>query len=316
MKISVIIPIYNVSRYIERCLISALNQTYSDIEYVLVNDATPDDSMTIVESLIRNHPRKENVVIVSHEQNQGLSAARNTGIRHATGVYIFFLDSDDELPLDSIENLTFPFKSKNPDFVIGELEVVGSNRADFPRLRLSDNSYCRDEKIMHHFLCRNWYEMAWNKLIKKTLFAESNCWFYEGILHEDNLWSFQLALRAQSMVAIKKKTYIYHIQNQSITQKKTKKNIDSLYSVISEMICISQKENLLDKYEELVDYLDNLRIYYMKSLCKSNFDKVFIHQQIDRIDKLFQMSIRKKRNPSMNNLLKDKMLSYWINLTK
>ncbi len=90
MKVSIIIPVYNVAKYIERCLLSVLNQTWQDLEVILVNDCTPDNSMEIAGKVIALHPRGAMVKCLEHEKNRGQSAARNTGIRVATGDYLLF----------------------------------------------------------------------------------------------------------------------------------------------------------------------------------------------------------------------------------
>lgn len=90
MKVSVIIPVYNVSKYIERCLLSVLNQTWEDLEIILVDDCTPDNSMELAATVIASHSRGNEVRSLVHDENKGLSAARNTGIRDATGDYVYF----------------------------------------------------------------------------------------------------------------------------------------------------------------------------------------------------------------------------------
>ena len=97
MKVSIIIPVYNVSLYIERCIKSVMSQTYQDIECILVNDATPDDSIAIAERLIADYNGTIQFRILNHEHNKGQSTARNTGIDASTGDYLYFLDSDDEI---------------------------------------------------------------------------------------------------------------------------------------------------------------------------------------------------------------------------
>ena len=98
MKVSIIIPVYNVSAYIERCVKSVMKQTYSgDIECILVNDATPDDSIDIAKRLIADYNGPIQFRILNHEHNKGFSATRNTGIDAATGDYLYFFDSDDEI---------------------------------------------------------------------------------------------------------------------------------------------------------------------------------------------------------------------------
>ena len=120
IKVSIIIPIYNVEPYIERCIISVLNQSYKNIEIIIINDCTPDKSIELINKLLNNkYSSTENIHILNHEKNKGLSAARNTGIMNATGDYLYFLDSDDSITHDCIEVLVNAL-SLNIDFVIGD----------------------------------------------------------------------------------------------------------------------------------------------------------------------------------------------------
>ncbi len=95
-KVSIIVPIYNVEKYIERCAVSLFEQDFEDIEYIFVNDCTPDNSVEILEKVIEKYPnRKSHLKIVHHKENKGLGSARNTGLEQATGNYILHIDSDD-----------------------------------------------------------------------------------------------------------------------------------------------------------------------------------------------------------------------------
>jgi glycosyltransferase involved in cell wall biosynthesis len=307
-KISIIIPVYNVEASIERCLLSALNQSYPDIEYVLVDDATPDHSMKMAVEMIDNHPRKNTVKIVHHPENRGLSAARNTGVKHATGNYVFFLDSDDEMTPDCIETLVQSVNQQEVDFVIGETEVTGNKRKAYPPLDLKNGIYQGNDFVLKSFLKRQWYEMAWNKLIRRSIFTEKHCWFEEGIVHEDTLWSFQLALIAQSMTVTQAQTYIYHIQSNSITQKKSKRNIESFYFVLKRIICLSVENNLFDHQKAIFDYLGRLRIFFLKMLVKNNFEAGYVREQTVQLDKLFTQYVWTKKKKSLLVRLKERII--------
>ena len=121
MKVSIIIPVYNVSAYIERCIKSVMNQTYNDIECIIVDDATPDDSIVKCEQMIVAYDGPIRFSILHHQQNRGLSAARNTGTEVATGEFLYYLDSDDEITLDCIETLMKPMIEDN------SIELVQGN---------------------------------------------------------------------------------------------------------------------------------------------------------------------------------------------
>ena len=158
MKVSIIIPLYNVSLYIERCLNSILKQSYQNIECIIVDDASPDDSIKKVHDWLR---RNDNILytnIITHSFNKGLSAARNTGIKHSTGDYIYFLDSDDELTENSIEMLVSYLESGDYDIVIGELITVGANRKKYSPLLFPDKYILNKSQIIQSFLQREWYE--------------------------------------------------------------------------------------------------------------------------------------------------------------
>ena len=286
LKVSIIIPVYNVSQYIERCLLSVIKQTYKDIEIVLVYDASPDDSMLKVQKIIALHP-EDHITVVTHEKNKGLSAARNSGVKVASGDYLFFLDSDDAIPNDAIKLLTDKVIQHHVDLVVGGIEIIGSSSKKFPSLKLSDEKVLHTSDVLNSFLRKEWYEMACNKLIKRDLFFQKGCWFQEGIVHEDNLWSFQIAQCCHSMAVCKQSTYFYYIQPQSITQKKTERNFDSLCFVIKNMLessCLIQDK---ESRSLLCNYLWKLKIYCLKNLLKSDLSKDYIDKIYERLRLLY-----------------------------
>ena len=237
MKVSIIIPIYNVAPYIERCLLSVLNQTYHNIEIILIDDCGTDNSMNIARRVIDKHPNSHLVTIKEHEHNKGLSAARNTGIDTAIGDYIYFLDSDDEISENCIEKLLKSAIENNCDFVIGDYVAIGEH-ALLPLLNLSKNLNSNRD-ILYHYKSSNWYPMAVNKLVNRKFMLNNHLYFEEGIIHEDELWSFKLACSAKSMNVVTDKTYLYHIRKNSIMGSiKNKNNIEK--SNLSKKIIIEQ----------------------------------------------------------------------------
>ena len=143
MKISIIVPVYNVEEYIEDCLRSITAQTYKgEVECIIVDDCTPDSSCTIIEKFISKYAGNIQFKLLHHEKNRGLSAARNTGIDATTGEYIYFLDSDDEITPNCIELLAEPLKKEKYDFVIGDYKTVGSE-TKFPPLLLKEGEITR-----------------------------------------------------------------------------------------------------------------------------------------------------------------------------
>ncbi len=211
--VSVIIPVYNVDQYIERCVLSIMNQACKDvkIECILVDDCTPDNSIAIAQKVIDSYVGRTEILfkIVKHEKNQGLSAARNTGMLNATGDYLFFIDSDDYIYDDCIEKL-FDVIRKYPD-----VEVVKGNHSGSIVI---DVAKIPSGPIDNDMLLRLLYMgiipvMAWNTLIKRSLLQKCNVTFMPGLVHEDNLWTFQLFRHVSSFVFVPDMTYYYEENN-------------------------------------------------------------------------------------------------------
>jgi glycosyltransferase involved in cell wall biosynthesis len=258
MKASLIIPVYNVEPYIERCLLSALNQTYEDIEIILVDDCGQDKSMEIANQVIQNHKNGHKTTVLKHHRNQGLSEARNTGIKAATGDYVYFLDSDDEIFLYTIETLVDLAIKYNPDLVIGN--VSATNAVIDYSLKIKDMEFIEgNTKILSLFSQSKWSEMACNRLINREFIIRNDLRFYTGIYHEDVLWSFQLTAKTNSIAISFVPTYIYHIRENSISQNQIKKNMDDLVFITKQIRCIIQSnKNCIDNIDVLV-YYENLK---------------------------------------------------------
>lgn len=314
MKVSIIIPIYNVSAYIERCLHSVFNQTYQNIECILIDDASPDNSIEIAEELIKKESKKD-IQIIRHPVNRGLGAARNSGIKASSGDYLFFLDSDDEISLNCIELLINSFRNEDIDLALGEIKVIGNKRSLYPPLLLKDGIYRGN--TLDLFLTKQWYEMACNKLIKRSiLIEEDNLFFNEDILHEDTLWSFHVAQKINSLSITKEETYHYYIQKNSITQKKTERNIQSFYLIIKEIVNFSDKNSIFTSQKNIFFYLEGLRIYYLKNLLNSNLSFPVIISYKNKLNLIFREKVWPHKNKNWSVLLKETILSFLIKMKR
>lgn len=265
MKVSVIIPVYNVAKYIERCLLSVLNQTWQNLEIILVDDCSPDNSMEIAREVIVSHTRGEMVKCLAHEKNGGLSVARNTGISIATGDYLYFLDSDDYIPETSIELLATTASQKLPDFVIGNYEVTGAERWA-PPLFLKTGFYDGNAMILSDYAHEKWYVMAWNKLVNRNYLLLNKLYFKEGIVHEDDLWSFKLACTSQSMAVVNTTTYYYCMQPDSIMRAPSLRNLECRVLVLG---------YIFEFIRENIDLRSNRQIYiFFETLKAKYFDRI------------------------------------------
>ena len=238
MKVSIIIPVYNVEPYVERCLQSVMLQTYNDlIECLIVDDCGTDRSMDVVERIVDAYHGPIRFKIIHHERNRGLSAARNTGMAAATGDYLFFLDSDDEISVNCIEKLTSPLKEEQFDLVVGNIRTIGDEKVRLAvNLKLSDGFVLYGEQVLETYR-KGWNMIAPNKLYRTAFIREHGLQFKEGLIHEDELWSFQVACLAQSLRAVNQLTYIYYIRDNSITTSMNakKKQHEALKIIVEDM---------------------------------------------------------------------------------
>ncbi len=245
MKISVIIPVYNVAPYIAACLQSVMRQTtQAALECILVDDCGPDNSMEVVNETLKSYKGPVDFKIVRHTQNRGLSAARNTGLAAATGDYIYFLDSDDEITPDCIERLSAPLQKESYDLTIGECRIEGGSLPGVA-LQLPEGTILRDREILHAYRLQQWYMMSVNKLYRTAFLRSNALQFKEGILHEDELWSFQIASLATSLAVITHETYIYKLRQGSITTNTVSpKSLSSLNTILTEMTLFAHTHSL------------------------------------------------------------------------
>ncbi len=331
IKVSVIIPVYDVSDYIERCMRSVINQTYGNIECIIVDDATPDDSIVKCERLIEeyndnlNHNLNENrnlddggrirFKIVHHERNRGLSAARNTGTNVATGDYIFYLDSDDEITDDCIEKLVRPVENdKTIEMVVGNyMNDSHGNKISRKQQEKDLNSH---ETIREFYFCqKGFYVNAWNKLVKKAFIERHQINFKEGVLWEDNLWTFYLLKYISHLYIISAATYLHYKTPHSITAEKDREKKVHHWKLVYEEIaqnftegewgkeakfyikylCIQFLRN--QKNQELCQvsrpylkalyddhYIKEFLFYYIViSLSKSSMGRAFLHYSVNKL---------------------------------
>lgn len=256
-KISVIIPVYKVEQYIEKCLLSVINQTYKEkFECLIINDATPDNSMTIANRVINNTPANICFRVINHEKNNGLSEARNTGIKHSQGTYIYFLDSDDFLEPDCLEKFSNILKEfPEVEFIQGSAKTKIANY---------DLSYIEDlpqytnnkEWIKTTFLKRVLFPVtSWNRLVKKSFIIEHKLYFKKGIIHEDEHWNFYICKYLNSMAFCKENTYNYVVREGSIMTTSNSKSIQSWLLILDDFITdidsVCKKEQIKLIFERL-----------------------------------------------------------------
>lgn len=208
--ISVIIPIYGVEKYIEKCVRSLFDQTLKDIEFIFVNDCTRDRSIDILEKLIKEYGYEERIKIIHHSTNLGLPAARNSGLKEANGIYIFHCDSDDFLELDALEQFYMTAIKDNADIVWSDFYLSFEKNERYmsqnPKyLNFEDNPYL----LLKLMLGGNLKYNVWNKLIKKSIYTDNNLIFPEGRGMGEDMTIIKCFVHANKLSYLPQATYHY-----------------------------------------------------------------------------------------------------------
>lgn len=245
MKISIIIPVYNVERYLAECLDSCINQTLEDIEIICVDDASPDNSIKILEEYQQKDSR---IKIIRHEKNRNLGGARNTGLENATGEYIWFVDSDDYIDTKACQILYDAIKEFDVDMLcFSALQFVDTNEN---RKFIYNKDYHQGVQINTVYHPKtNWKEIhfsnlnvtAWAYITKKNVIQKIR--FREGVWHEDTDFTPILLASVDSFCYIPYTAYFYRITEGSITKSAmTKKRLEDLIKLL-ESLCKFILEN-------------------------------------------------------------------------
>ena len=240
-KFSIIIPVYNVEQYIKKCLDSVINQTYKNYEVIVVNDGTKDNSMDIV----KNYDVK-----IVNQKNAGLSAARNTGVKHASGEYIVFLDSDDYIEKDLLDKLNKSSKNK-PDIIRYQIQEVKDNEVINKYEEIGFDGLTGVEAFKkiaaYHFV-----ENAWCYAIKKEYYDKEKYEFKKGTIHEDFGLIPLVIIKAKKVNSIPFIGYNYVQREASIMStknyEKTKKKVTDFYNHYKYLINEIDKTDLDSKY--------------------------------------------------------------------
>ena len=209
--ISVIVPIYNVEKYLARCVDSIVNQTYKNLEIILVDDGSPDRCPQMCD----DYAEKDSRIKVVHKKNGGLSDARNAGMAVATGEYISFIDSDDYVSDDFFECLLDVMNKENSD--IAECSVVkfyDDNRFDEISDDLSVKTYDTQDAMSALIAENPFHQHVWNKLYKTELVKDIP--YAVGKLNEDEFWTYRVFGRANKVARLNKTMYYYFQRNSSI----------------------------------------------------------------------------------------------------
>ena len=255
IKVSIIIPIYNVSQYIEECIDSVLSQDYQYIQCIIVNDCTLDNSIELIENKLSDYLGPIEFKILHQEKNRGAAAARNAGVRAADGDYIYFLDSDDTITPNCISLLSgLAEKYKGVDIVQGNIECENpllNTLFDISKKRFP--AYSSEHQWIKENFLLNIPVSPCNRLIRKQFVEANELWFKEDIVQEDVLWRFFIGKYVKSVAFNMAYSYYYRDNPVSVTTS----DCNNRTKVISHAIVL---KNCLDNIDPDMKYMQCLCI--------------------------------------------------------
>ncbi len=270
--LTVVIPVYNVEKYLKRCVESVLVQGWHNYDILLVDDGSTDSSPQICDDYVKAY----DFISVIHKENGGLSEARNTGISHAKGEYVYFPDSDDWLEpqtftelAEVLESQEFELVSFNREFVKGEEDAVVS---DPLVTQVFGGKDAFVQMLKHSYITG----FANDKIYKKSLFIDNNISFPKGKYYEDLGTNYKLFLSTKNVFATNQKYYHYLIDNpDSITQSWNEQKFSDMFGFYKDIFYSDFVRSQLNKEELQISqrYYVNGLIHILASLYKSKLDK-------------------------------------------
>lgn len=256
-KVSIIIPVYNTADFVREAIESILNQTLQDLEVIAVNDGSTDGTLEILQSIASEDSR----VKVLSQKNQGQSIARNEGIKIASGKYLYFMDSDDFLKKEALQNCLEKCEQNKLDFLFFDADILNKESDLYMDLNYSRKSFTDESTIYNgidilNILVKHWAYSASPCLsfIKTDYFNRINLNFYPGIIHEDQLFTVLLYIQAERVMCIHQAYFLRRFRSDStMTRKYAWRNMVGYITVTRELIKYQKDKdikvkNCLDKF--------------------------------------------------------------------
>ena len=280
-RVSVVVPVYNVEKYMEKCFRSLINQTLEELQIIIVNDGSTDNSNKIIHNLIKKYKQEngKKEIIYLEKENGGLSDARNYGMKYADSKYIAFLDSDDYIEKDTYQKMYEKIEEEKADMVECDFiwEYPNKNKTDTGVIYTLD-TIIKDIRVV-----------AWNKLIKKEIIDINKIEFPKGYRYEDVLFTYKLIPYLNKVSFIKEPLIHYLQRENSISNNQTIKTKDIIY-VLDTTLEYYKEKGIYEKYKEQVEYIYARYIFcsslkrmkkiedrkIRKECLKESFEKVYI----------------------------------------
>lgn len=292
IKISVIVPVYNVEKYLDKCLNSIITQSLKEIEIIIVNDCSPDNSLEIIKKYMKFDKR---IVLINKIKNEGLTSARNSGLETAQGEYILHIDSDDWIEQDYLKDMYETAIKYNADMVISNFYY------DYEEKKITyrtDMNYKTGNILKNKEYIENGCFAVWNKLIKKEVYTKNRIKFPEGIsIGEDLLTTTILKYYSKKIIKLSK-AYYHYIQNQNSMTKKPKYSaLTDIYYILNKLEDFF-KDKSYDSFLKKIVY-NHLAFWIYKT--EPNFDDKLYNEILDKYLTLLET---KKNKPYERKYIK------------
>lgn len=263
-KVSIIVPVYNVEEYLEKCLDSLVNQTLKDIEIIIVNDGSTDASKEIIQKYINKY---KNIVYLEKE-NGGLSSARNYGIPYAKGEYIGFVDSDDYVELNMYEKMYNKAIEEKSDMVECDFiwEYTNKKREDIGKIYSNKKEAIIEARVV-----------AWNKIIKKDIIEKTKITFPEGLRYEDIEFFYKIVPYLDK-ISFVKETLVHYIQRESSIANTQNERTGEIFKIWENVLNYYIENNIFNEYRSELEY---------------SYTRILLCSSLKRITKVKDKKVRK-----------------------
>ncbi|MFC0343549.1 glycosyltransferase [Epilithonimonas hispanica] len=314
--VTIVIPIYKVEKFIERCLQSVVNQGYKNIECILVNDVTPDASMEIAEKFIQKN-QDFNFVVFNQPTNQGLSMARNVGMDKAKGEYIYFLDSDDEILPDAIESLVELSEKTKAEISMGEVQGVkipSNEKVDVFPIHTKVDFLQGNIQILQELVNGGFAVSSWNKLISVDFLRFNNMYFTKGLYAQDSLHTFEMGLHLETLAFLRQKTYVYYLHEDSVIHNRKKVHFDNWITIAEKINEHYVNEKDTQRKKLILEYLINFKATTLQMNWKAQQNEELWKYSYKAYSKLKKLSLQDYFSSDYSTKLKKQDLFYRLPL--
>ncbi len=315
IKVSVIVPIYNVENYLARCLTSLVNQTLKEIEIIAIDDGSTDSSGKILDDFQEKYPQ----IRAYHHNNAGISATRNYGIALAEGEYLAFVDSDDSIALDFCMNMVNALETQDADIVVCDFYEVSESNQEKKMIRLPHFELCTVYEKPHLLFDIN--TSPWNKLYRKAFLIEHNITFPLKLKYEDAVF-LHLILAAHAKIAKVDLPMVYYMVREGSETTIVKKSVFDIFQIL-DIIRDAYQNDSKNEYAKVHSYLEyfvvnRITVYHLQQIYQEDHKSVmqFIDCGFEYLAKHF-LDWRKNPHFNQSNHLLKRILkkNKWVTKT-